>query len=244
MKTKFISMVLILAASFVAGFAAQTAPVTDGVAVAIVFDTSGSMNDPVKSSKGGARPKIAIGREALAAVLRQLDAYIQQAAPGLTRRVDIALLAFDNGSVRTVSGMRPFTSKDLNGLVTAVPSAGGGTPLGDSMSEATKAVLKSPLSRKHVLLITDGENTSGSRPDKVLPQLQRSLADKQAVVGFHVVAFDTDSRIFAPLKNLGVGIYGAGDEAQLNAQLSLILGKKILLEDEDVPSPSAAVKTK
>ena len=40
----------------------------------------------------------------------------------------------------------------------------GNTPLGNALSAATRTVMNSPLSRKHVLIITDGENTAGPEP--------------------------------------------------------------------------------
>jgi hypothetical protein len=47
------------------------------------------------------------------------------------------------------------------------------------------------------------------------------------------VAFDVDAKLFNPLKKLGATVVGAADETQLNTQLSFILEKKILLEEEE-----------
>jgi len=55
----------------------------------------------------------------------------------------------------------------------------------------------------------------------------------QAQLSVHFVAFDVDAKVFDPVKKLGATVVGALDETQLNAQLSFILQKKILLEEEE-----------
>ncbi len=95
--------------------------------------------------------------------------------------------------------------------------------------------MKSPLSRKHVLVITDGINTAGPPPQAVLPKLKESAAKEGATLSVHFVAFDVDARQFAAVKRLGATVVGAADEKQLNSQLQFILQQKILLEDEEPP---------
>src|SRR5579863_6684713 len=47
----------------------------DGVAVAILYDTSGSMKEPVADATGGTAPKYVIANRALLAVTQQLQAF-------------------------------------------------------------------------------------------------------------------------------------------------------------------------
>src|SRR5690242_18344999 len=47
----------------------------EGVALAIVYDTSGSMKESVPDASGGSSPKYVIANRALKAVTRQLEAY-------------------------------------------------------------------------------------------------------------------------------------------------------------------------
>src|SRR5947208_16448285 len=56
-------------------------------------------------------------------------------------------------------------------VFTALPS--GDTPLGNAVNTAAQAVLKSPLSRKHVLDITDGINTAGPSPAVVIHKVKQ-----------------------------------------------------------------------
>jgi hypothetical protein len=107
--------------------------------------------------------------------------------------------------------------------------------LGNALRAAGQCVLNSRLSRKHVLVITDGLNTVGPPPETVMPDLKRQAARSQVSLGIHFVAFDVDARQFEPLKKLGATVVGAGDEKQLNSQLEFILQRKILLEEEEPP---------
>ena len=118
---------------------------------------------------------------------------------------------------------------------TGVTAPNGGTPLGNALTMAGRAVLNSGLTRKHVLIITDGENTIGPKPDVTLAALQQEAGQKQTGVSVHFVAFDVDAKVFAGVKRLGATVVGASNENQLNTQLEFILEKKILLEDEEPP---------
>jgi len=95
--------------------------------------------------------------------------------------------------------------------------------------------LNSGLSRKHVLIITDGMNTVGPNPSSVLPNLQQEAARRQTALAVHFVAFDVDAKVFDGVKKLGATVVGASNESQLNTQLEFILEKKILLEEEEPP---------
>src|ERR1039457_7032446 len=59
----------------------------DGVALAIIYDTSGSMHDSVRDSTGRMSPKYVIANRALTAVAKQIQAYATNSAGGAPRRV-------------------------------------------------------------------------------------------------------------------------------------------------------------
>jgi len=94
-------------------------------------------------------------------------------------------------------------------------------------------VLASPLSRKHVLVITDGQNTAGPQPSAVLPKLKQQAEEKHTSLSVHFVAFDVDAQLFDRVKKQGATVVSAADETQLNSQLEYILQRKILLEEEE-----------
>ena len=101
------------------------------------------------------------------------------------------------------------------------------------LQAASQAVLKSPMSRKHVLVISDGMNNSGPDPASVLPQLQQQAAGLGTALAPHFIAFDVSASVFNLLKRQGITVVEAGDETQLNRQLEFILEDKILLEKEE-----------
>lgn len=203
----------------------------DGVALAIIYDTSGSMKEPVPDASGGTAPKYVIANRALLAVTRQLQAF---ATNGSTpRKVNAGLFVFHDQQAREVIKMGPLDAGAFERWASRFANPHGNTPLGNALRTATHAVLNSPLSRKHVLVITDGLNTVGPTPNAVLPRLKEQAAQQQANFSVHFVAFDVDARQFAPLKQLGATVVGAADEKQLNSQLQFILQQKILLEEEE-----------
>jgi Mg-chelatase subunit ChlD len=205
----------------------------EGVALAIVYDTSGSMKEPVPDASGGTTPKYVIANRALLAVVRQLQAFATNAATGSSRKIQAGLFTFEGDHAHEVVKFGPFNAKAFENWAGTFSSPHGNTPLGNALSTATHAVMDSPLSRKHVLILTDGLNTAGPAPNVVLPKLKKQASEQHSSFSVHFVAFDVDARQFAALKRQGATVVGAADEKQLNSQLQFILQQKILLEDEE-----------
>src|SRR5436853_182002 len=84
----------------------------------------------------------------------------------------------------------PFDANTFEAWASKFSKPGGNTPLGNALSAATHAVLDSPLSRKHVLILTDGLNTAGPPPNLVLPKLKKLATDQHSSFSVHFVAFD------------------------------------------------------
>jgi hypothetical protein len=208
----------------------------DGVALAIVYDTSGSMKDPVQDQSGGSTPKYLIANRALVKVAKQIQAFANKntASP---RKIDAGLFVFKNSGAAEAIPFGPFDEAAFEHFAKHFAHPNGNTPLGNALKTAAKAVLNSPLSRKHVLIITDGMNTAGPAPGAVLPHLQRLAAEKGAAFSVHFIAFDVDAKDFNSVKKQGATVVSAADEKQLNTQLDFILQQKILLEDEEAPKP-------
>lgn len=205
----------------------------DGVALAIIYDTSGSMHDSVRDSTGRSAPKYIIANRALAAVAKQIQAFATNNAGGAPRKVEAGLFVFSGESAREAVKFGPFDAAALEEFARSFSTPSGNTPLGNALSVATRRVLRSPLSRKHVLIITDGMNTAGPTPAAVMPRLKQQAEEKQTTVSVHFVAFDVDAKVFDGVKKLGATVVGASDEKQLNTQLEYILQRKILLEEEE-----------
>lgn len=205
----------------------------EGIALAIVYDTSGSMREPVRDHTGKLSPKYVIANRALMAIASQIQAFATNSAGDAPRKIYAGLYIFSDARARAVVDFGPFDAAAIQHWATNFSSPNGGTPLGNALKTAAATVLDSPLSRKHVLIITDGINTLGPSPSQVMPQVNRSAQQKQSAVSIHFVAFDVDAREFASVKKLGATVVGAADETQLNAQLNFILQNQILLEKEE-----------
>jgi hypothetical protein len=210
---------------------------TDGVAVAIVYDTSGSMNDPVKDEAGKPSPKYVIANRALVAIANRLQTFATNGAAGSPRKVHAGLFVFQKDGPHAAIPFGPYNADAFTTWARGFSAPTGGTPLGNTLNTAGRAVLKSGLARKHVLVITDGMNTIGPNPAAMLEKLQQEAEQKQTGLSVHFVAFDVDAKVFEGVKKLGATVVGASNEGQLNTQLEFILEKKILLEEEEPAKP-------
>lgn len=200
----------------------------DGVALAIVYDTSGSMSETVRDSKGASSPKYVIANRALLSVVKQIQAFATNSA--VRAKIETALYTFDGTRAKEVVKLGPFEPAPIESWAKNFSGPNGGTPLGNTLKTASDALLHSPLSRKHVLIITDGINTLGPEPAAVMPLINQNAVQKQTTVFVHFIAFDVDAKVFDPVKKLGATVAAASDETQLNSQLDFILQNQILLE--------------
>ena len=92
------------------------------------------------------------------------------------------------------------------------------------------------LSRRHLLVVTDGENTDGADPAVVARVLERQTDAARASLYF--VAFDIDAKAFADIRESGALLLPAKDGAELAATFDELLSDRILVE-----APRAPVET-
>jgi uncharacterized protein YegL len=234
---KNIRLVAVLGVLAAAGLTpvAVCAAEADGVAVAIVYDTSGSMKDQVRDGAGKLTPKYVIANRALENIATRLQTFATNKASGTSRDIQAGLFVFDGNRAKQVVKFGSFDANAFKDWAQNFSSPNGGTPLGNALAEASKTVLNSGLPHKHVLIITDGVNTQGPTPAAVMARVRHQAEAKQTAVSIHFVAFDVDANVFSGVKKLGATVVGAADEIQLNKQLQFILERKILLEDEEPP---------
>lgn len=200
----------------------------DDVAIAIVYDTSGSMNDPVKGKGASGEPKYVVANRALGAIVTRLEKFAQTGG----RKLQTGLFIFrDKGSQEAVK-LGPFDPAALRAWIAGFSRPAGGTPLGTAVADAAQVLIKTKAGARHVLVITDGENTVGPLPEVLLPKVLDDSMKQSAPVFLHFVAFDVDARAFAGVKKLGATLVSAANESQLNDKLGFILEEKILLEKE------------
>ncbi len=238
LNMKLIQLITVPIALAVLGAGATPAAAADedGVAIAIVYDTSGSMKDPVKDEAGKSTPKYLIANRALVAIADRIQSFATNGPTGSPRKINTGLFVFQKDGPHAAIPFGPFNAAALKAWARDFSAPNGGTPLGNTLNTAGRAVLKSGLTRKHVLVITDGMNTIGPDPANTLPKLQQEAAQKQTGLSVHFVAFDVDAKVFNGVRKLGATVVSASNESQLNTQLEYILEKKILLEEEEPPT--------
>jgi hypothetical protein len=208
-----------------------------GIALAFVYDTSGSMNEAVADGKGGQSPKFQVANRAFLAIVEKLRAFA--AAPAAVEgeagavsppRLDTMLVRFEGAGGGVALPLAPFDAAAMRAWIEGFRKPAGPTPLGDAVRIAGEAVLGSRLATKHVLVLTDGKNTAGPDPAAVLARLRADAERRGAALSAHFVAFDVDAAEFRGVAALGATLVSASDEAQLQDRMQYILEEKILLE--------------
>ncbi len=201
-------------------------PVTDQrlcTAIVVIVDTSGSMSGRVGDRGGTRRPKADIARDALQRIIAYTDTW---KASHPDRALQMGLYSFSS-SVRELLEMGVFDREKAEAAVARIPPPGSNTAIGEAIRSGFEALYRSGCTRKYLVCITDGENTTGPRPDRVARQLYQQTGGE---VEMHFVAFDTSSRNFAFLKHVNGNVVEAADGEQLQARLSDIYEKRILAE--------------
>jgi hypothetical protein len=130
-------------------------------------------------------------------------------------------------STREVIPMGPPMRDQAEAAVAAM-SPNGGTPIGDAMIAGKRALDATGLSRRHLLVVTDGENTDGYPPQQVSAALLRRPETEQ--LSLYFVAFDISASRFDNVKKDGALVLEAADSRGLNQTLDTLLRGEILLE--------------
>ncbi len=220
---------LAVACVFVAIPAAHAAAPAD-VALAVVYDTSGSMRGPLRSANGKSEPKHVIAQRAFGLVIDRLARFTQPSAAQAAKRLDLSIVVFAGSQTRESLVMAPFDSAATRRWLAALPTPDSATPLGDAMASAGRSLLATPAASKHLLVLTDGENTTGITPINALNALQKQTQEGDSTIFVHVIALDISPTVFASLQKAGATLIGATDEKQLQSQLDFILENQILVE--------------
>lgn len=191
-----------------------------GASIALLLDVSGSM---AETAKGDARPKFIVAREALRAMLEATDSFAVK-QPGFP--INVGLYAF-NGSVTRLLPVKPYNRAELQNALASSPEPKGSTAIGDAMDLARGDLYRAGTIRKYILVVTDGENTTGRSPRDVA----REIATRsEGAVRQYFVAFDVDASRFAFLKEVKGEVLGAANGSALRAGLDSIYRGKILAE--------------
>ena len=199
-----------------------TAPAPDTIGLFFCIDVSGSMAQAI-----GGKKKIDISKDAMRAVLKQIDEYVR-AHPD--KKVKVGICRFSSQPAL----VRPLGPFDLKALETAIAGLQpmGNTAIGDAMRMALGELLKSNDETKAILMMTDGENNAGVTPDKVAQAIKQNANNRQlltAGVELFLVAFDVSSNLFKPVKAAGATVMESRDAASLQSIMTNRV-EEVLLE--------------
>jgi hypothetical protein len=207
-----------------------------GVALDIVLDNSGSM---AEVASGDTRPKYLVARDAIERMLDATDAAV-------ARRPDfpvlVALHVFSD-DVRTVLPMQPYRRDSVRAALGRLPLPDGGTAIGRGLDTARRALYRSGVLRKNILVVTDGKNTSGPDPRDVAAEL---FARSEGALRMYFVAFDVDAGNFAFARDVRGEVLSAANGEALAAALDTLYQGRVLAESIDagegppLPAPPAA----
>jgi uncharacterized protein with von Willebrand factor type A (vWA) domain len=194
-----------------------------GAAVAILIDTSGSMSDNPPSE---ARPKYVLAQQAIEAMLDATDAFVAK-RPEFP--IKIGIYSFSSG-VRVLRRVQSYDREAIRTALATLPRPGGGTAIGEALREARPDLYRAGVFRKYLLVVTDGDNTSGRSPDEVAREI---WSRSQGSVQVYFVAFDTSPEKFAFLKEVGGDVIAADTGGALRQALDGIYQGRILAEAPD-----------
>jgi hypothetical protein len=99
-QMKNVPLVAVLLALAMAALTPPPAHAEEGVALAIIYDTSGSMKDPVRDQSGKPAPKYVIANRALIAIAKQVQAFATNNSGTTPRKIEAGVFVFDKNSAR------------------------------------------------------------------------------------------------------------------------------------------------
>jgi hypothetical protein len=200
----------------------------EGLAAAILIDVSGSMNDEVEGEGGRDERKIDIARRAAADLVDQFARYSEEHKD---ETVLLGVYEFSErrgeADCRPVLAMAPPDRERARSALAGM-RPDGGTPIGSAMVTGKQELDGTGLSRRHLLVVTDGENTDGYDPDDVAAAIARRPEGERPSIYF--VAFDIAASRFNGVKDAGALLLSASNARELNDTLDTLLRGKILIE--------------
>jgi Mg-chelatase subunit ChlD len=200
----------------------------EGIAAAILVDTSGSMRDKVKDEAGQSRRKMEIARECVTNLIQQFSDFSEKNPES---KVAVGIYEFSSrdrrASCRQVVPLGPPDAR-VAAQALAQLDPQGGTPIGDAMIQAKRDLDETGMSRRHLLVITDGQNNKGYAPGDVADVMSRQPVEARAALYF--VAFNIEASRFNAVKDAGGLVLAADNGRDLRLTLDFILTGKILAE--------------
>ncbi len=201
-----------------------------GLSIFIAIDCSGSMRDLPKNAADD-KQKYQIASESLTEIVTFLNNFYQNISKKENLKLKVGLAKFSSKvqilfdlndlNIDNFEKLKSITS-DINNFQPT-----GYTAIGETLKICSEQLVQSGTIFKSLIIITDGENTTGVEPDKVLEAIVNNRNNKNTedfpvltnniLVSF--VGFDVNSSIFNDLHDIGSRITSASNKEELNESL-------------------------
>jgi uncharacterized protein YegL len=196
----------------------------DTVGIMFCVDVSPSMNDRV----GGER-KIDVSKAAMKQVLGQIEQFAQK-PENAKKQLKVGLIAF-SGRADVIRPLEAFNKTALERAVDNL-QIGNATAIGDAMILGSQELLRAGVESKALIVLTDGENNRGVRPDWVMHALRNNHNNVQAPtddVKVFLLAFDIQASKFNEVKAAGAQVLESKDKPALEKIMTQTV-EEVLLE--------------
>jgi len=196
-------LIVLLLALAVAGLRtpdAATRLPSEGIAIALVVDVSGSMAVPDFAASGTTTTRLAAAKAAFEAfVARRGNDALALVSFAATPKTDCPPTLNHTVLLKLISDLEPRTGVDA------------GTNIGDAVAEALLRLESSAAGRKAIVLLSDGEhNATGTGADA--PLTPRQAAQLAANLGIPLYAIDCGGRSDEEQRSAGRAILRASAE--------------------------------
>lgn len=208
---------------------------SEGIAVAVLMDVSGSMEESVRDSDGSSRPKIDIARRSMLELMGKTDAFARQHPD---TRILLGIYEFSGRSGSpSCRKVIPLQAPDMAAAKSAIArmQPRGNTPIGDSIITAKRDLDSTGLTRMHILVVTDGDNNQGYAPANVVNVITQLEESRRASIYF--IAFDVAAEKFRAVRDNGGLVLPAANAQELQQTLDYVLTGKILAEQPTTATP-------
>ncbi|EKQ51406.1 MULTISPECIES: VWA domain-containing protein [unclassified Clostridium] len=175
------------------------------ISISLVIDKSGSMSD------GGSVSKLTLAKEAAMNSLNNL------------RDTDeINVIAFDDSYQEVVERQKVQDKEKIKGMIAGI-SGGGGTSIYPALEEAYKSQVESKAKIKHIILLTDGQDSFGVSNYQ---ELIGKMNDAGITLSTVSVGEDADGQLLGKLAEMGKGRTYHSDKY---TDIPRIFAKEVLL---------------
>jgi von Willebrand factor type A domain len=201
-----------------------------GLSIFIAIDCSGSMDDLPKSGDEVKR-KYQIASESLTEIISFLYNFYKNTSQKENLKLKVGLAKFSS-TVDILFDLSELNEANFEKLKSITSDKNnfqpsGNTAIGETLKVCSEQLEQSGTIFKSLIVITDGENTTGVSPDTVLDAIVNNRNNKSTkdfpvltsniLVSF--IGFDVNAETFSTMHQNGARIMSASNKIELNESL-------------------------